>query len=168
MFIFLYKLGQTLGSLTSVKPNMQSLLLLLASCLAESFNTPHGESSVTKFWGRRENLPRPWFEQCEVTIIAFGTGLRMTLGRGCFHNFGFTLPSQPHPGTQSSTPEYSPFSIPFYIATLVHRSASASSTSLYTALEPVHRRHRTRSLFPGTIFHGLGSVLAPCWASSTC
>ena len=48
MFIFLYKLGQTLGSLTSVKPNMQSLLLLLASCLAESLNTPHGESIVTK------------------------------------------------------------------------------------------------------------------------
>ncbi len=36
MFIFFYKLGQTLGSLTSVKPNMQSLLVLLASCLAES------------------------------------------------------------------------------------------------------------------------------------
>ncbi len=41
MFIFFYKLGQTLGSLTSVKPNMQSLLVLLASCLAESPNTPH-------------------------------------------------------------------------------------------------------------------------------
>ena len=47
--IFFYKLGQTLGSLTLVKPNMQSLLLLLASCLAGSLNTPHGESSVTKF-----------------------------------------------------------------------------------------------------------------------
>ena len=61
-FYFFYKIGQTLGSLTSVKPNMQSLLVLLASCLAESLNTPHGESSVTKLSGRQENLPRPWFE----------------------------------------------------------------------------------------------------------
>lgn len=49
MFIFFYKLGQTLGSLTLVKPNMQSLLVLLASCLAESPNTPHREFSVTNF-----------------------------------------------------------------------------------------------------------------------
>jgi len=84
MFIYFYKLGQTLGSLASVKPNMQSLLILLASGLAESPNTPHGEFSVTKFWGRRENLPQPWFDQWELTIIAFGTGLRMTVCSGLF------------------------------------------------------------------------------------
>ena len=48
--------------------------------------------------------------------------------------------------------------LPFSIGALVHRSASASSMISYTALEPVHRRCRTRMLFPGIVFHGLGSA----------
>ena len=50
MFIFFYKPGQTVGSLTSVKPNMQSLLVLLASCLGGVwFSSPRTFSSPWDF-----------------------------------------------------------------------------------------------------------------------
>ena len=93
---------------------------------------------------------------------------------GCFRNFRFTLPSQPHPAPRVvhlNTPHFlSPpqnrllhdtaafVLLPFYIGALVHRSASTSSMTSYAALEPAHRPRRTRSLFPGTVFHGLGSA----------
>jgi len=165
MFVFFYKLGQTLGSLTSVKPNMQSLLLLLASCLAESLNTPHGESSVTKFWGRRENLPRPWFEQWEVTIIAFGTGLRMTLGRGLF----FVTSGSPYPANPTSAPRVVHLNTPQFLSPpqnrLLHGTATFvllpfTSAHSSTATHLPHRRPRMPHWSRSTVVavHGASSL----------